>query len=86
MSADNRMVPVTLMIDPTRHRKLKTASKSTRISMSELVRVAVDRLMLLIGDPKRPDPQALARLLNSTEEGEGMIAQPSNNKGRRKKV
>lgn len=62
-----KKIPVTLMFDPENHAKLKAASKSTRISMSELVRISVARLILEIGDPERPDPTALAGLLLLSE-------------------
>lgn len=67
MGSKQRMFPITLMLDERRRVKLKDASRSTRISMSELVRISVDRLISEIGDPKRPDVLALAAILGSAE-------------------
>ena len=67
MTTTSKMIPVTLMLDPERHSKLKAASKSTRISMSELVRISVDRLMEELGDPQHPSAAALATLLMLTD-------------------
>lgn len=63
VTPEGKMVPVTLMLDLERHSKLKTVSKSTRISMSELVRISLDGLMEALGDPENPDRDALAALL-----------------------
>ncbi len=63
MNENRPMYPVSFMLDAERHTKLKDASHSTRISMSELVRISIDRLMADIGDPRRPKAAALARLL-----------------------
>lgn len=65
---DNKMIPVTLMIDKERHQKLKTASRSTRISMSELFRLAVDNLMVILVNPEKPDWIGLQKLLSSDPE------------------
>ena len=55
MPQSEKMMPVTLILDLDHHTKLKKASKATRIPMSELMRISVDRLMLEIGDPAQPN-------------------------------
>ena len=67
MGSKQKMFPITLMLDEPRRVKLKDASRWTRISMSELVRISFDRLMAELGDPSRPNPIALAAILASAE-------------------
>lgn len=67
MDAPSKKIPVTLMLDFGRHEKLKAASRSTRISMSELMRMSVDLLMLKIRNPESPDAAALASLTRCRE-------------------
>lgn len=80
---ENRMIPVTLTMDLDRYSRLKAVSRSTRVSMSELVRVSIDKLMEILGDPENPDPQALAMLLKSGESDE-RSAGKTNRPGRMK--
>lgn len=63
MDTTAKMVPVTLMLDLSRHSKLKAVSKSTRISMSEIVRLSLDHLLRELGDPDQPDLTALSMLI-----------------------
>ncbi len=53
-----KMVTVTLTIDPKRHEKLKETSRVTRFSMSELTRVALDRFWSDLGDLNDLGPNA----------------------------
>jgi len=62
---ENKMVPVTLMLDQKRHRNLQAASRSTRLSMSELVRLSLDGLMEILGDAEQPSTEGLARILSA---------------------
>lgn len=77
MTPAEKMIPMTLMIDVSRQTKLKTVSKRTRVSMSELVRISIDELIdRLGGDPEHPDQEALAALLRQddarAEQGESV--------------
>jgi hypothetical protein len=53
-----KMVTVTLTIDPKRHEKLKETSRVTRFSMSELSRIALDRFWNDLGDLNDLGPNA----------------------------
>ncbi len=53
-----KMVTVTLTIDPRRHEKLKETSRVTRFSMSELSRIALDRFWSDLGDLNDLGPNA----------------------------
>jgi hypothetical protein len=53
-----KMLTVTLTIDPKRHEKLKETSRVTRFSMSELTRVALDRFWSDLGDLNDLGPNA----------------------------
>jgi hypothetical protein len=59
MQKTDKMMTVTLTIDSRRHLKLKETAKATRLSMSELTRVALDRLWDDLGDLKHPGPKAV---------------------------
>lgn len=61
---DEKMETVTLTMDRGRHSRLRTTSGKTRISMSELTRIALDRLWNDLGDLNNPSPKALAILFN----------------------
>jgi hypothetical protein len=60
------MERVNITIDPKRRSMLRAASRTTRIPMSELVRLALDRLMLDLGDPECPRDAAVIRLLKES--------------------
>lgn len=62
MDISKRKFPVSLMLDSDCHQRLQAVSRSTRLSMSELVRLSVDRTLRLLGDPERPDVDAVAAL------------------------
>jgi hypothetical protein len=53
-----KMLTVTLTIDPKRHEKLKETSRVTRFSMSELSRIALDRFWSDLGDLNDLGPNA----------------------------
>jgi hypothetical protein len=53
-----KMLTVTLTIDPKRHEKLKETSRVTRFSMSELSRIALDRFWNDLGDLNDLGPNA----------------------------
>lgn len=61
---ENKMMPITLMLDPQRHQKLREASESTRISMSEIVRISIDNAMVMLKNPAKPDSNGLTSFLN----------------------
>ena len=61
-----RKYAVTLMLDHERHEMLR-AARERRFSMSEVVRVSVERLMREIGYPERPDWEALDRIIGPAE-------------------
>ena len=56
------------MTDASRHAKPDATSKATRIPMSELVRISLDRLMPEPGNPARPDLESLSQLLHAGED------------------
>jgi len=62
MIPEEKMIPMTLTIDKGRHKKLKQTAARTRISMSEIVRIALDRLWTDLGDLNNPTPVAVAIL------------------------
>jgi hypothetical protein len=68
------------IFEHSRHRKLKTASRSTRISMSELFRLAIDNLMLILVSPEKPDLVGLQKLLSSSEESGETASSVEDNK------
>ena len=68
MDGRNRKFPVTHMPDASRPAKLDAASEATRIPTSGLVRISLDRLMLELGNPARPDPEALSQLPRAGED------------------
>ncbi|HEX8369798.1 MAG TPA: hypothetical protein VF604_14725 [Pyrinomonadaceae bacterium] len=53
------MRTVTLSIDDARHQKLKETGQATGLAMSEIVRVALDRLWEDLGDLKKPNREIL---------------------------
>ena len=61
------MERVNITIDPKRRSMLRAASRTTRIPMSELMRIALDRLMLDLGDPEQPHDAAVIRLLKESQ-------------------
>src|SRR5215207_7388638 len=63
MDINNRKFPVSLMLDSDCHLRLQAVSRSTRLSMSELVRLSVRQALRQLGDPERPDPEAVTALL-----------------------
>jgi hypothetical protein len=63
MTPEAKTIPMTLTIDMGRHTKLKKTSALTRISMSEIVRVALDRLWDEAGDLDNPSPKLMAIFL-----------------------
>lgn len=68
------MRTVTLSIDTGRHDKLKRTSAVTRLPMSEVVRVALDRLWGDLGDLEQLDLEKILLLfarLYSEDAGEG---------------
>jgi len=67
MDSSKRKYAVSLMLDHDRHEMLR-AAKGRRFSMSEVVRVSVDRLMKDIGYPENPDWGALDRMIDPPEE------------------
>ena len=67
MDVSKRKFPVSLMLDGDCHRRLQAVSRSTRLSMSELVRLSVGRTLRQLGDPERPDPEAVAALRREAE-------------------
>jgi hypothetical protein len=62
MDSTKRKYPVSLMLDHDRHTMLR-AARDRRFSMSEVVRVSVDRLMRDIGYPDKPDWEALDKMI-----------------------
>lgn len=68
MDNSQRKYAVSLMLDHERHEMLR-AAKGRRFSMSEVVRVSVDKLMREIGYPENPDWEALDRLIGRGEDG-----------------
>jgi hypothetical protein len=62
-----KMVTVTLTIDPKRHEKLKETSRVTRFSMSELSRIALDRFWNDLGDLNDLGPNAAKILFQGPE-------------------
>ena len=62
MDISKRKFPVSLMLDSDCHRRLQAVSRSTRLSMSQLVRLSVGRTLRQLGDPERPDVEAVAAL------------------------
>jgi hypothetical protein len=54
-----KMITVTLTIDPERHGKLKETSRVTRFSMSELTRIALDRFWNDLGDLSNLGPDTV---------------------------
>ena len=62
MDISKRKFPVSLMLDSDCHRRLQAVSRSTHLSMSELVRLSVDRTLRQLGDPEKPDVEAVAAL------------------------
>ncbi len=69
MSKENteKMLTVTLTIDPKRHEKLKETSRVTRFSMSELSRIALDRFWNDLGDLNDLGPNAAKILFHGPE-------------------
>jgi hypothetical protein len=69
MSKENteKMVTVTLTIDPSRHEKLRETSRVTRFSMSELTRVALDRFWSDLGDLNDLGPNAAKILFQNPQ-------------------
>jgi len=53
------MRTVTLTIDDARHQKLKETAQVTGLSMSEVTRVALDKLWKELGDLKNPNREVL---------------------------
>lgn len=64
--APDPMERANFTIDPHRRSMLKAASRTTHIPMSELIRIALDRLMLDLGDPESPHDAAVIRLLKES--------------------
>jgi predicted DNA-binding protein len=64
---ENRMVPMSLTVDIERQDKLSKVSQAVRRDKSRLIRVMIDRLINELGDPKNPNPRALARLLKECD-------------------
>ena len=62
MDISKRKFPVSLMLDSDCHQRLQAVSRATHLSMSELVRLSVDRTLRQLGDPERPDVEALTAL------------------------
>lgn len=56
------MRTVTLSIDDVRHRKLKETGHITGLSMSEVVRIALDKLWRELGDLKSLNQEVIADL------------------------
>lgn len=57
-----RMTTVTLSIDVPRHRHLKRTAAVTRLSMSEITRIALDRLWSALGEMDPDERRAMAAL------------------------
>lgn len=56
------MKAMTLTMDDVRHRKLKETAQVTGLSMSEVVRLALDKLWKELGDLKNPNRDVLMDL------------------------
>jgi hypothetical protein len=66
-SSDNtegKSVPFTFVIDEERFKKLKAAKRSTRISMSDIMRLSLDNFFEILEDPENPSPEGLAKILS----------------------
>ena len=64
MTNKEKLITMTLTIDSERHRKLKETARVTRVSMSEITRIALDRLWNDLGDLKNPSPEAVKILFS----------------------
>lgn len=62
VAEEERMTTVTLSIDVPRHRHLKRTAAVTRISMSEITRIALDRLWSDLTQIDPDERKALAAL------------------------
>lgn len=60
---EGNKIPFTFAIDKAMHARLKAASRSTRIPMSEIVRLSLDNVLKILGDPENPTSEGLAELL-----------------------
>lgn len=57
MRKSDKLKTITLTVDIDRYEKLKETAKITKLSMSEINRIALDRLWADIGDLKNPKPE-----------------------------
>lgn len=57
MEKPDKFKAITLTIDEARYLKLKDTAKITKQSMSEITRIALDRLWNDLGDLKDPKPE-----------------------------
>ncbi len=75
MDVSKRKFPVSLMLDSDCHRRLQAVSRSTRLSMSELVRLSVHKTLRQLGDPESPDAEAVTALRReaTTPEPPGLL-------------
>lgn len=62
------MVRMNLLLEPEHHDKLVATKKITRISKSDLIRIALDRLWDDLGDLNNPSPKAVEILFNRSPE------------------
>lgn len=58
------LVRMNLLLEQEHHNKLVVAKKITRISKSDLIRIALDRLWEDLGDLNNPSPKAVEILFN----------------------
>ncbi len=59
---NQRKFPVSLMLDRNCHLRLQSVSRATNLSMSELVRLSVYKTLRQLGDPEKPDADAVEAL------------------------
>jgi hypothetical protein len=59
MRKSDKLKTITLTMDPDRYQKLRDTAKMTKLSMSEINRIALDRLWEALGDLKKPTPEAI---------------------------
>lgn len=80
MTPEEKMVPMTLTIDRGRQVRLKETSAKTRIAMSEIVRISLDRLWEDLGDLNNPTPEAASILFNNDGVATGVLGKGSKEK------
>ena len=58
LNLNNKKFPVSLMLDSDCHLRLQAFSRSTKLSMSELIRLSVKQALHRLGAPEKSDPEA----------------------------